>query len=142
MDPFIMTAMSGAAVSLLKQYLLKAGEGAGKAVAEGAWSKVKDLLNLVRSKFGERPGAEVALNRLIATPSAAGHETAVQAHLDHLLQHDLAFADTVATLLKTSLDEVATVVHNYVNVDSVTHIGRAETVVMHIGRHRRTQREA
>ena len=112
MDASALATLASAAVSLLVPYLKslgeelvkKAGEQIGSKTGETAWSKAKNLYEIVKAKFSSRPETAKALNALEKSPDDGDTQAMVRFHLKDVMALDRSFAQELANVLKEASD--------------------------------------
>jgi hypothetical protein len=109
MDP-VTTTIAVAAVSLIKPFLEKAGEGFAGKLGEGAWEKAKQMYEAVRKRLDLQK--DPSFQKLAERPSDDGAQAAAVRRLDELLKGDHELARTLADLLKESVDRDVRTVFN------------------------------
>lgn len=108
MDVSTIATIASTAVALLVPYLKsvsegfakKAGEELGEKSGELAWTRAKQLHQLVKSKFSAESSGEKAISALEKVPNDADTQAAVRFQLKDMMEVDEEFARQIATILK------------------------------------------
>lgn len=134
MEPTIIATIAGTAVSMLVPFLQKLGgdlakkavDGVGAKAGDAVWAKAKQLYEMVKSKFAQKPESNRALTALEKNPDDPDTQAVIRYHLKEILSSDEKFAKELAGLLKEVSDSSGGDVYNntnYGNVEKLNQIG-------------------
>ena len=86
--------------SLSEEFVKKAGEQIGGTLGETAWTKAKQLYEVVKGKFSSKPESNKVITALEEAPHDEDTEGAVRFHLKNMMASDENFAKELALILR------------------------------------------